>query len=71
MADAEPQDDPLLVAVESMQLEVAGQVFVLAKNSTRLRSGHPLVQARPDLFKAVAESGAGRRPRARAKRTAR
>jgi hypothetical protein len=70
MADAEPQDDPMLVAVKSVQLEVEGQVFVLAKNATRLRSGHPAVQAHPELFKPVAAE-TGKRPRARSARKAR
>jgi hypothetical protein len=69
MADAEAQvDDPMLVAVKSVQLEVDGQVFVLAANATQLRSGHPACQANPELFKPVGGAAAkGRRPRARSK----
>jgi hypothetical protein len=54
----------LYVAQKSGQYEIADQSFVLEKGKTELTAGHPLVKARPELFKetgepSAADAGAG------------
>lgn len=49
-------DDTVYVATETFCVEHEGRDVVIHKDQTRIRSGHPIVLANPDRFRAVDNS---------------
>lgn len=62
------EERPSACCRESANVEVNGQELVVHEGATRLRSGHPLVKARPDLFEPVKGGKPKRAARGKPKR---
>jgi hypothetical protein len=54
-------EQSMFVATKSLAAEVDGHSFVLEKDVTLLAADHPLVEAKPDLFKQVSGPRSRRR----------